>query len=88
MVGRKYSQCPPKFLLMLAGIEEFKALKTLEGGESDKQKYVTYGLRNAALAKGWAAILSDPMHRPGAELDDDAVERLAMQADSFDDIPF
>jgi hypothetical protein len=91
MVGRKYSMCPPKFLTMLASLEEFKALKTLEAGEQDKQKYVTYGLRNAALAKGWAKILSDPMHRPGAELDDEAVERLAMQADSFDDssdIPF
>jgi hypothetical protein len=81
-VGRPYSICPVDFLKMLADFEEWKAMKTIQDPDPEKRKYVTYNLRAASLAKGWAAILSDPAHRPGADLEDFGT------SDANEDIPF
>jgi hypothetical protein len=73
--GKPYSGMPmsltePEYLTMVADFEEWKGQKTLEDPDVEKRKYVTYNLRTAALAKGWAEILRDPAHTPGAALDD------------------
>jgi len=86
--GKSYSGLPmsltePEFLIMYADFEEWKGSKTLEDADQEKRKYITYNLRNAALAKGWAEILRDPAHTPGASIGDNDDFN-----DANEDIPF
>ena len=82
--SRRMSMATPEYLRAYADFEEWKGMKTLEDADPEKRKFVTYNLRNAALAKGWAEILSNPSHRPGAELDDGGFG----PSDADEDIPF
>ena len=86
--GKSYAGLPmsltePEFLIMYADFEEWKGSKTLEDADQEKRKYITYNLRNAALAKGWAEILRDPAHTPGAPIGDNYDFN-----DANEDIPF
>lgn len=85
--GMKMSVCPPDYLRQYADFEEWKGMKTLEDADPDKRKYVTYNLRSAALAKGWAEMNSSPgavLARPGFGHDDhDANDQM-----DDGDIPF
>lgn len=79
--GRRMSACPPDYLRQYADFEEWKGMKTLGEPDPEKRKYVTYNLRNAALAKGWAEINSSPQHAPAMRSMDDI-------SDADEDIPF
>ena len=89
--GKSYSGMPmsltsPDYLDRIADFNEWKASMALKDTDEEKRKYVTYNLRDAALAKGWAAILRDPAHTPEAALADGAVDRDF--DDANEDIPF
>lgn len=49
--GRKFSDCPADFLLVLAEFLEWKGNSPLPG----KEKYARFDLLDAARARGWAA---------------------------------
>jgi len=79
--GRRMSACPPDYLRQYADFEEWKGMKTLGESDPEKRKYVTYNLRAAALAKGWAEINGNPQHAPAQRTMDDI-------SDANEDIPF
>ncbi len=53
--GQRCSACPSDYLRSLAGFWDWKAGKTEEEGDPDRQKYVKWDRLNAARARGWAA---------------------------------
>lgn len=54
-VGKRYSQCSPEILDVVAGFLDWKAEK--EAAEPGKEKYAGYSRKDAARARGWAARL-------------------------------
>lgn len=84
MIGKHYSQCPAAYLKQVASLEEWKAMKTMQDPDTTQQKWVQYNLRAASLARGWAAIVSDPSHTPYAS---DAAEPEGL-GPSDDGFPF
>lgn len=66
-VGKSLSQCSVEFLLIYADFEEWKAGK--DAANPEKNKWVIYGLRNAALAKGWARLVNETSRAPVGQLE-------------------
>jgi hypothetical protein len=64
MVGRKFSDCPPEYLDMVADRELFFAEKADEAGEKDdKGRPKSYwNHQDAAKARGWAARIRSGAH--------------------------
>lgn len=65
MKGRKFSQCPTEFLVMLAGMFDYFAQKNDQTKAVDDKgrPKSTWDRKNAALARGWA----DRNRRTGAK---------------------
>lgn len=64
MVGRRYSECPPAFLRKLAGFLDWKAGKTEQEGDPERQKYVGYDRKDAARARAWAERIEKQPAQP------------------------
>lgn len=65
--GRKFSECPPELLDMLADMFEYFAKKAEESGETHNGKPVApYKRKDAARARGWAKRIRDGKHTPAA----------------------
>lgn len=91
--GEAYSKCPADYLLQLADFNEWKASKAATDPDADKRKFVTYNLRDAALCRGWAKLVADPVHRPGADvlsgpLDSWGAAPSEAESDANEDMPF
>ena len=56
-VGKPFSQCPPDYLMSLAGFLDWKAGKTLEDADTSRHKFADYDRKDARRARGWAARL-------------------------------
>jgi hypothetical protein len=54
-VGKRFSQCSPEILDVVAGFNDWKADK--EASTPGKEKYAAYSRKDAARARGWAARL-------------------------------
>lgn len=55
--GRRYSECPPNFLGMLAHMLDAFADKNEEDGDPQKQRYAKWDRENAETARKWRAKL-------------------------------
>lgn len=87
MQGRKFSECPPEYLDLLADrFDYFAEQAELENKVTDKGKPVApYNRKDAARARGWAKRIRDGRHVQTAETTDDAGWA---SAPPDDDIPF
>lgn len=68
MRGRKFSECPPDYLDLLAARFDFFADQAEEKDETYKGKPVApYKRKDAARARGWAARIRSGRHVQAAE---------------------
>ncbi len=67
MRGRKFSECPPAYLDMVADRAEHFARKNAEAGD---EKKAGYDRRDARRARGWAARLRSGWTAPVVDPDD------------------
>lgn len=89
-VGRKFSECPPEFLDMLAEALAWSAANPKPG----KERYAKYNATDAARARGWARRLrlggappNDPGDTNGVDHHGDAFEAPCFDAPEFDGAP-
>lgn len=82
--GRRYSQCPPEYLDVLASLFDWKAGKDDEKGTDEGKKYAGYARKDAARARGWAKRLRDGWVAPSRTSTFDAVATT----NPDDEIPF
>jgi len=66
--GRKFSECPPDFLDMLAETFDYFAGKAEEAGEqtSTGKPVAPYKRKDAARARGWAKRIREGRHVPAS----------------------
>jgi single stranded DNA-binding protein len=86
--GRRYSECTPEFLDVLASTLQWSADNPQEG----KARFVEFNRKDAARARGWAARLrrngTDAQPQAAASSHRDAGDLEGGDAGSDDDIPF
>jgi hypothetical protein len=89
LVGAKYSQCPPDFLKMLAGLLAWQARKSDEKNEmaSNGKPRSAYLIRDAARALGWARRI-DAARAPRRPVPSAGVTGRGSMADEGDIPPF
>jgi len=56
MKGRRFSECPPEYLDLVAARLDYFAEQNASGTDDDKRK-AAYNRKDAARARGWAARL-------------------------------
>ncbi len=61
-VGKRFSQCSPDVLDVVAGFNDWKADK--EAATAGKEKYAAYSRKDAARARGWAKRLREGWKAP------------------------
>lgn len=87
MVGRRFSDCPPEFLDMVAALNDWRARKDDEAGArgevgtKGKPKDGHFARLDAARARGWAA-------RARASVSSGGSARWAGHGSEPDDLPF
>jgi hypothetical protein len=63
--GRRFSDCPPELLDLVADMFDYFAQKAEETGETHNGKPVApYKRKDAARARGWAKRIRDGKHTP------------------------
>jgi len=65
-VGKKYSECSPEFLDVLADLKDWMAGKADEETDPEKKKYAKWNRLDAARARGWAVRIRKVGYRPAA----------------------
>jgi hypothetical protein len=68
--GKRYSECPPAYLLALADLLLWQAGKDEASGDATKMKYVGYKRKDAARAIGWAKRLESGWRPPASSAPD------------------
>jgi hypothetical protein len=94
-VGKKFSECPPDYLDMLAGMFDWFAKRDRETGRKDAKGRETWPLKekDASMARGWAARIRAnwnglfPHQQDGVRQVEKDLQEVAEEFDE-EDIPF
>lgn len=72
MVGRRFSECPPEYLDLVA--DRFDYFATRQEDNEDGRKKAHYNKLDAARARGWALRIRFGKHTPKQQDDDDGFQ--------------